>query len=486
MDGASTADTQGSDRVSTIVADAGAAAARLAEHDAAVTDRIAETVGERLSDPETISRLALAAANETGRGHPGAKTEKIVTAVEEARAHVRETRTTGVLERDDARGELIVARPVGVVGAAVPATHPVVVPAVVSLYALAGRNAVVFAPSPSAVETCDMVLEELRRALAAADAPTDAVSMLPAPPSKPGTDSLFERADLAVASGSEATVAAGQRCGTPNACAGADGLVAVSDGSAPTSAVATRVAAGATYDFGAHPAADAAVVTAGGTAERLIAALETEGGYVLGAAERDRLRDLLAGGSESVQTTETGDARRSSPVGNSPRWFASVLDLPPAAAAAAFLIVDGRDLSENGERSQEAGAGDDPLASLPEIPAVAVHARGGFGAALRLAADLGGPHAAAVHTTRQARVARAAERLAPGRLVVNQPGVAAMGSARNGLPFAPLLGGGAREGCQLDGGLTATDLIETTSVSLTTVIDHAPHRSGAGETLRGP
>ncbi|ACM56267.1 aldehyde dehydrogenase family protein [Halorubrum lacusprofundi] len=480
MTGGVIANTDEGDRVATTVADARYAGARLAERDAAATDRIVEAVGERLSDPETISRLALAAANETRRGHSGAKTEKIATAVDGARSHLRETPTTGVIGRDEPRGGLTVARPVGVVGVAVPATHPVVVSAVVSLYALAGQNSVVLAPSPSAVETCDMAVEEIRRALAEAGAPADAVSMLPAPSSKTGTDSLFERVDFVVASGSAATVAAGQRCGTPNMCAGADGLVSVSDGSASMSAVATRIAVGATYDFGAHPAADAAVVTAEGTTEPLIAALEDEGGYVLDANECDRLRDLLAGDGTEL----------SSPVGNSPRWFASTLDLPPAADATAFLIVAGENLgkypSENGERNEDEDAGDDPLAALPGIPAVTIHACEGFSAALRLAAGLGGSHAAAVHTTRQGRVQRAAERLAPGRLVVNQPGTAAVGSARNGFPIAPLLGGGSREGSQLDGGLTATDLIETTSVSVTTVTDRAAHRNGAGETLRGP
>ncbi|PAU84046.1 acetaldehyde dehydrogenase [Halorubrum salipaludis] len=486
MNGGVVADEEGGDRVETTVADARAAGARLAERDAAATERIVEAIGDRLSDAETVSRLALAAATETDRGHPGAKTEKISTAIEGARAHLRETATAGVIDRDDRRGGLTVARPVGVVGVAVPATHPVVVPAVASLYALAGRNAVVLAPSPSAVETCDMVVEELRRGLASAGAPADAVSMVPAPPSKPGTDSLFERADFVVASGSAATVAAGQRCGTPNACAGADGLVAVSDGSASVSAVATRVAVGATYDFGSHPAADAAAVTATGTTEPLTAALEDEGGYVLDAAERDRLRDLLTDGAPDAVRADGADrnAGSSDPVGNSPRWFASALDLPPAADAAAFLIVD-RGV-RGGDGNETAGSGDDPLATLPGIPAVTVHAREGFGPALRLASELGGPHAAAVHTTRQGRVTRAAERLAPGRLVVNQPGVAAAGSTRNGLPVAPLLGGGSREGCQLDGGLTATDLIEETNVATTTVADRAPHRSGAGETLRGP
>lgn len=451
------------DRVLDTVTEAERAGTRLADRDADAIDRVLEAVGERLADPETISRLATAAANETGLGHPGAKTEKIATAIDGALDRALEAPTVGVVERNESQGTMRLAHPVGVIGTAVPATHPVVVPAVVSLFALAGRNAVVLAPSPSTVETCDVVVEMISRALAEADAPTGAVSMLPAPASKPGTDSLFEHTDLVVASGSEATVTAGQRCGTPNACAGASELVAVSDGSVPAATVAGRVAVGATYDFGAHPAADAAVVTTSPAANGLIKALENEGGYVLDPAERERLRRLI----------ERDDPGPTSVRGNSPRWFAAELDLPPAARRAAFLIVEPPD-------------SDDPLATLPGIPAVAVHGCEGFDPAVREARELGGTHAAAIHTTRRGRVRRAAERLAPGRLVVNQPGTAAVGDPRNGFPVTPILGGGTDEGSQLSGGLAVTDLVETTTVAVTPVTERVSHRTAAGETLRGP
>ena len=453
----------GPDRIESVVAEARSAAGRLAEQEAAATRRLVEAVGRRLADRETISRFAGTAAAETGRGHSGAKLEKIATAVDGARAQLRDAPTVGRVERDGSGGTVAVANPVGVVGVTVPATHPVVVPAVTALFALAGRNAVVFAPSPSTVETCDVVVEEIRRALAEVGAPTAAVSLVPAPASKPGTDSLFERVDLAVGSGSEATVTAGERCGTPNLCAGADGLVAVADGTASPSAVATRVAVGATYDFGAHPASEAAVITMSPVAEELIGALEDEGGYRLDGAERDRLRDGLDSGTSGWE----------SPRGNSPRWFTSSLELPGEARRAAFLIAEPDDR-------------DDPLATLSGIPAVSVHGADGFGDALALADDLGGAHAAAIHTTRQGRVQRAAERLRPGRLVVNQPGTAAVGSSQHGFPVAPILGGGVDEGSQLSGGLAPTDFIETTRVSVTTVADRSGRLNGAGETLRGP
>ncbi|SDE92840.1 sulfoacetaldehyde dehydrogenase [Halorubrum xinjiangense] len=459
--GASTSELP--DRASRAVAAARKAADELACRDPDDTAALVRSVGERLADRETVSRLARSAANETGRGHPGTKTEKVATALDAARRTLRDAPTAGVVDRDGATGTVTLAGPIGVVGAAVPATHPVVIPAVVSLYALAGRNAVVFAPSPSAVETCDVVVETVRRALADAGAPTGAVSMLPAPASKPGTDALFERADFVVAAGSAATVAAGQRCGTPNAATSADGVVAVADGSVPAEAVATRVSVGATYDFGAHPAGDAAVVTVSPAVDPLCSALEAEGGYVLDAAERDRLRALLGGGGSD----------EADPRGNSPRRLAAALDLPTPAREAAFLVA-------------EPDGADDRLATLPGIPAVAVHGRSGFDAALDLAAEIGSSHAAAVHTTQQRRARRVAARLAPGRLVVNQPGIAATGARSNGFEAAPVLGGGTAEGSQLCGGLTPEYFARTTTVAATSVVDEAAHRNGAGDTLRGP
>ncbi|MGM0446702.1 MAG: aldehyde dehydrogenase family protein [Methanobacteriota archaeon] len=460
-DGASASELP--DRASRAVAAARTAADELAAWGPDDADALVRSVCERLADRETVSRLARSAANETGRGHPGTKAEKVATALDAARRTLRDAPTAGAVDRDGAAGTVTVAGPIGVVGAAVPATHPVVIPAVLSLYALSGRNAVVFAPSPSAVETCDVVVETVRRALADAGAPTGAVSMLPAPASKPGTDTLFERADFVVATGSAATVAAGQRCGTPNVAAGADGVVAVADGSVPAEAVATRVSVGATYDFGAHPAGDAAVVTVSPAFDPLCSALEAEGGYVLAAAEHDRLRALLGNGG--------GDGADSR--GNSPRRLARVLDLPSAAREAAFLVA-------------EPDGPDDRLATLPGIPAVAVHGRSGFDAALDLAADIGSPHAAAVHTTQQRRARRAAARLSPGRLVVNQPGIAATGARSNGFEAAPVLAGGAAEGSQLCGGLTPECFARTTTVAATSVVDEATHRNGAGDTLRGP
>ena len=463
MNGNATAETKANDRVASVVADARSAGAELVDAETRTVSRIVDAVGEALTGRETAARFGRLAAEETGRGHPGSKGEKISTTVTAALRDVRSEPTVGVVDRDDRAGTLTVARPVGVVGVSVPTTHPVVVPAVVSLFALAGRNAVVFAPSPSTVETCDVVVGTIREALSDVGAPPELVSTVPAPASKPGTDSLFELSDLVCAPGSSATVAAGQRCGTPNLCTSADGLVAVADGTTPAADVATSVAVGATYDFGAHPAADAALVTTSDARDDVISELRSEGGYVLSEQETDSLRALVTREGTTPETLH----------GCSPRWLTTELDVPPDARTAAFLVVEPVDH-------------DDPLATLPGIPAVAIHDRDRFGSALSLAADLGGAHAAAIHTTRRRRVERAAETLRVGRLVVNQSGTATIGSSPNGFAVAPVLGGGTDEGSQLSGGLTVEDFVETTTVATDSTPTDPIDSPGVNETWRGP
>jgi len=249
----------------------------------------------------------------------------------------------------------------------------------------------------------------------------------------------------------------------PTPVPSADELVAVADGTVPAAEVATNVAVGATYDFGAHPAADAALVTTRDAHDDVVSELRSEGGYVPTERETDRLRTLVAREGTTPEAAH----------GCSPRWLTAEIDVRPDGRTAAFLVVEPVDR-------------DDPLATLPGIPAVAIHERDGFGSALSLAADLGGSHAAAIHTTRQRRVKRAAERLRVGRLVVNQPGTATVGSPQNGFAVAPMLGGGADERSELAGGLTVDDFVETTAVSTDVEPLDPIDGRGVNETWRGP
>lgn len=413
--------------------------------------RLLDAVESVLTDPETMIRLARISVTETGRSHPDARFEKVSRAVDGAFTDVRGPLRGPPVERggqdDGQRDWGRVVEPVGVVGATVPATHPVVVPAVLSLFALRTRNAVVFAPTPSTVETCDVVVTTIRRALADAGAPPNLVGMLPAPPRKPATDALFEQVNLACAAGSAATVEAARRCGTPSLATRADGAVAVVDASADPRSAASGVAAGAAYDFGAHPASDAAVVVTESAADAFRDGLEAAGGYVLSAAEREQLDVVLTEAGETNAMVPSDDLR-----GCSPRRLASA-------------AVDGRPSEPPAFLVAEASSVDEPTARLPGIPAVTVHERAGFSAALDAASQLGAGHVAAVHTEDSYRVERAATALGVGRLVTNQPAVAAAGGREEGLPVAPLLGAGSAEGSHLDGGLTHEAFCNGTTVA---------------------
>ncbi len=64
---------------------------------------------------------------------------------------IRDVKTVGVIQRDDARGLVEIAWPVGVVAALSPSTNPTSTVIFKTLIAVKARNAIIHAPHPSAV-----------------------------------------------------------------------------------------------------------------------------------------------------------------------------------------------------------------------------------------------------------------------------------------------------------------------------------------------
>ena len=100
-----------------------------------------------------------------------------------------EAKSVGVINVDEEKGLIEIAKPVGVVGAICPSTNPGATPANKVMMALKGRNAVILAPSPKGASTCVKYLEYLYEELKKVGAPLDLVQMIPTPVSKEKTGS---------------------------------------------------------------------------------------------------------------------------------------------------------------------------------------------------------------------------------------------------------------------------------------------------------
>ena len=57
-------------------------------------------------------------------------------------------KSVGIIGRDPEKGIVLVAKPMGVVGAVTPTTNPIVTPMCNAMFALKGRNAIIICPHP--------------------------------------------------------------------------------------------------------------------------------------------------------------------------------------------------------------------------------------------------------------------------------------------------------------------------------------------------
>src|SRR4051794_41078218 len=126
--------------IADLVARARAAQQQIAEWSQEQVDELCTAVAWAVARPERVEALAKLAVDEGGFGTYEDKVFKINRRVLGALADILPVRTVGVVERDEARGLVKIAKPVGVVAALVPTTGPDATPPLKTLFALKGRN----------------------------------------------------------------------------------------------------------------------------------------------------------------------------------------------------------------------------------------------------------------------------------------------------------------------------------------------------------
>ena len=180
-----------------------------AEADQARTDEAVRAIAWSLYKPEHARELAELAVEDTGLGNVP---DKIIKKTRKTFGTLRDllrVKTVGEIERDDKRGIVKFAKPIGVVGAVTPSTNPGATPVNKAMMAIKGRNAIIVAPSPLGYRTTAKAVEYMRESLARIGLPGDLVQILPSPVTKDTTQALMEaainqtrfRADAAAAGG---------------------------------------------------------------------------------------------------------------------------------------------------------------------------------------------------------------------------------------------------------------------------------------------
>ena len=394
---------------------------------------------------QEIAELAVA---ESGMGRVDSKYAKMMAKVKGAYRDMKGRKTVGVIERDEARGIVKIAKPVGVIGALIPVTNCEATPFIKALSAIKTRNAIILAPHPRAAKTGKLAADRVRTVLARHGFPEDLVQVLEEICVE-ASQELMAQSDLVLATGGPGMVKAAYSSGTPALGVGAGNAVTVVDATANLDEVADRIMRSKTFDWATSCSTENSCLAQESIYDDFKAALERAGAFIVPAGEKQKVQDALWPDGEHLNRNI---------VAQPPQKIAEIagIDLPEGRT---FFVVE-----------EDRIAADNPFTGEKLSVVMSLLKYREFDEAVEMVNKItgiaGSGHSCGIHTTDDEKVMRLAEAVRVSRVMVNQPQcLANSGAWTNGMPMTLTLGCGTWGGNSSSDNITWEKLLNTTWVS---------------------
>ncbi len=201
--------------------------------------------------------------------------------------------SVGVVERCPETGITIVARPMGVVGAILPCTNPIVTPMCNAMFAIKGRNTIITAPHPRA-KSCNKLLTEMFNAkLKELGAPDNIIQTIEEPSVELSAE-LMKAVDVVVATGGMGMVKSAYSSGKPAYGVGAGNVQCIIDTDADIAECVPKIIAGRRFDNGIICSGEQTVIAPAAAYDAIMAEFKKNGCVVItDVAQKQALRDAV-------------------------------------------------------------------------------------------------------------------------------------------------------------------------------------------------
>lgn len=393
---------------------------------------------------QEISKLAV---EESGMGNYQGKYNKLMAKAKGAIRDMKGKKSVGVIENDEEKQIMKIAKPIGVIGALIPCTNPEATPTVKVAHALKGRNAIIMSPHPRTKKTNTFITNIIRETLKKYGAPEDLVIAIEEPTLE-ASNELMKQSDLVVATGGAAMVHAAYTSGTPAYGVGAGNAVVVVDETADLKDAAAKIKASKTFDFATSCSAENSLVIQESVYDDMLEALKGEGGYVVNEDEKAKLEAAIwVEGHLSPKI-----------IAQSPQTIAEVAGLTVPDTVEFFVVP-------------EDGIGADHPFSGEKLSVVtAAFKFGKFSEAVDLVNAItkyqGMGHSCGIHSFNEDNIMELAMKTKVSRMNIRQgQALANTGNWFNGMPFTTSLGCGSWGGNIASENITWKHMINTTWVS---------------------
>ena len=390
-------------------------------------DELILAVAWEIIQPVNNHELSEMAVKHTGLGDVEDKKRKNRRKTIGLLRDLKGVKTVGVIEQNEERGLIEIARPIGVIGAIVPSTNPIATPLNKVINALKCRNAIILAPSPKGAQVCSKVVELMHKALERIGAPTNIVQSLPEPISKNDTNELSSLVDLIVATGSQNNIKRATQSGTPTLGVGVGNVPSIVDESANLEEASHKIMASKTFDNATSCSSENSIIVLDSIYDEFIKSLEKEGGSLLNNKEKILLAKKMW--SQDGVINRDIIAKKSNEI-------ASLVGLNDKHSSSKFLMVE------------EKNIGPEYLFSMEKLsPILTVYRANNFDRAVEITNKLldnqGKGHSCSIHSQNQENILRLGHELPVCRIIVNQAHCFATGgNFDNGLPFSLSMGCG--------------------------------------------
>lgn len=242
--------------------------------------------------------LANMAVEETGFGKLEDKAYKNYAASSLLYDEIKDYKTSGILDFDEKNRVFRVAEPMGLVLGITPSTNPTSTIIYKSIISIKSRNAIVFAPHPSA-KRCSMEAAELvRKAAVEAGAPEHIIGCV-AHPTLEATNELMHSKDIAIiiATGGPGMVKAAYSSGNPAIGVGAGNSPAYIEKTADVKKAIANIIASKTFDNGTICASEQAIICEESNKNEVLKELRNQGCYLMSKEETDKVCDIIFKGN---------------------------------------------------------------------------------------------------------------------------------------------------------------------------------------------
>ncbi|RGY98273.1 aldehyde dehydrogenase family protein [Clostridium sp. AM58-1XD] len=357
-------------------------------------------------------------------------------------------KTVGVVEVDEAKQLVKIAKPVGVVASLVPTTVPMGVVFIGAMNAIMGRNATVFSPHPRAKKSTMLACEDIRKLLVNMGYPADLVVCIEEP-SLEKTNSLMQQADLIVATGGKPMVKAAYSSGTPAFGVGAGNVVVVIDETADFRDAANKIMTAQLNDYAIGCSTENAMVIQQDVYQEMMKECVESGAYICNEEEKAKMQEFLWKAPGKLNPD------------------AICLPAPVMAEKAGFKIPEDRQwiiVEESGYGPQYPFSGE----KLSVI--VTAYKYDTFDHAIELVNGIqaysGAGHSCGIHSFNDEHIMEYAMRTHTSRVAVRMTvGTSNAGNWNNGMPFTINLGCGTWGGNITSENVTWKNYINTTWVA---------------------